>query len=32
MPKDGQYGRNMWNVLMGLIKFVVFEGNKFVSF
>ena len=32
MPEDGQYDRNMWHDLMGLIKFVVVDGNVCVNF
>jgi len=32
MPEDGQYDRNMWRVLMGLIKYVVVGGNVCVNF
>jgi len=32
IPEDGQYDRNMWHVLMGLITFVVVDGNVCFSF
>jgi hypothetical protein len=28
MPKDDQYGRNVWQVSMGLIKRVVVDGMR----
>jgi hypothetical protein len=31
MCEDGQYGCNMWDVLKGLIKFVMVDGNMYVS-
>jgi hypothetical protein len=32
MPADGHHGRNMQQVLTKLIKFVVVDGNTYVSF
>ena len=32
MPEDYQYGRNTQNILTKLIKFVVVDGSKYVSF
>jgi len=32
MPEDGQYGRDMWHLLTGIIKFVVGGGNTYVNF
>jgi len=32
MPEVGQYHRNMSNVLVGLIKFVLVDGNTQGSF
>jgi hypothetical protein len=32
MPEDGQYDQNMQHVLTGLIKFVVVDGNMYLSF
>jgi hypothetical protein len=31
MPEDCQYDRNMWNVLRGLVTFVVVDGIAFVD-
>jgi hypothetical protein len=31
MYEDGQQGRNMWNVLTSLIKFVVVGGNAYIT-
>jgi len=31
MLEDGQCGQNMYHVLMGLIKIVVFDGNMYMS-
>jgi len=32
MPEDGQYNQNILHVLTELIKFVVFDSYKYVSF
>jgi len=31
-PEDRQYNENMQQVLMGLIKFVMFDGSMFTIF